>query len=192
MHISHACLLLGSSSLVLVRYASFIFCRSFFSVTQAAMKADPAIGLTDQQADAVITSTAIAFGIAKFPAGILVNSVSPKQALLAFMAATSAVVFVYGSSWCDSYDKMFVVALLNAIPQAGAYPAATKLVCAGFAPDQHPRVFALISIGSRVGQVPAPPSFKLVLLGASTTGRPSTCVHVCVHVGVGTHGPAHT
>lgn len=134
-------------------YASFIFCRSFFSVTQAALKADPSIRLTDTQANAIITSTAVAFGLSKFPAGILVNNVSPKWALLSFMALTSLVVFAFASGWSDSYDKMFFIALINAIPQAGAYPAATKLVCAGFSPEQHSSVFAFISIGSRVGQL---------------------------------------
>lgn len=40
---------------VAVAYASFIFCRSFFTITQAKMKDDPAIGLTAAKANEVIT-----------------------------------------------------------------------------------------------------------------------------------------
>jgi sugar phosphate permease len=136
-----------------VAYASFIFCRSFFAVTQAAMKADPGIRLTDAQANNIITSFGVAFGLAKFPAGILVNACPPRAALISFMITTSAFVALASHPWCDNYTKIMVIALLNAIPQAGAYPAVTKLVCAGFEPANHSSVFALISIGSRAGQV---------------------------------------
>jgi hypothetical protein len=136
---------------VSIAYASFIFCRTFFSVTQAAMKADPALKLTDVQANKLITSFGVAFGVAKFPAGIIVNSAPPKAALLVFMVSTALIVTLFSSA--EGYDAMFAIALVNAIPQAGAYPAVTKLVCAGFAPQHHSSVFALVSIGSRVGQV---------------------------------------
>jgi len=134
-----------------IAYASFIFCRTFFSVTQAAMKADPQIKLTDARANNIITSFGVAFGLAKFPAGIIVNSAPPKAALLVFMVSTALIVTLFSRS--EGYEAMFVIALVNAIPQAGAYPAVTKLVCAGFAPQHHSSVFALVSIGSRVGQV---------------------------------------
>ena len=132
-----------------IAYASFIFCRSWFTVTQAVMKRD--LGMTDSQANNIITSCAVVFGLSKFPAAQLVNTMDGPNSLLLFMAATAAIVAF--ASTVASTDAIYVVSLLNALPQAGAYPAVTKLVCAGFNPEQRASVFALISIGSRLGQV---------------------------------------
>jgi len=45
----------GLSVAVAVAYASFIFCRSFFTITQAKMKDDPSIKLTAVKANEIIT-----------------------------------------------------------------------------------------------------------------------------------------
>jgi hypothetical protein len=42
---------------VAVAYASFIFCRSFFTITQAKMKDDPTIGLTAVKANEIIAGS---------------------------------------------------------------------------------------------------------------------------------------
>jgi len=135
-----------------VAYASFIFCRSFFPVTQAAMMSGKdQIIESHMQANIIINTFGVAFGLSKFPTGVLVNYVSPRAAVLMFMAMTAAAVAL--ASFAQSYEQIWWIALLNAIPQAGAYPAVTKLVCASFEPSQHESVFAMISIGSRAGQV---------------------------------------
>jgi sugar phosphate permease len=69
------------------------------------------------------------------------------------MACTAALVALAASPLTHSSDALYYIALLNAVPQAGAYPAVTKLVCASFEPDQRADVFALVSLGSRAGSV---------------------------------------
>jgi len=93
------------------------------------------------------------FGLAKFPVSMVVTATPPKVALLGFMACTAALVAVAASPFTQSSNALYYISLLNAVPQAGAYPAVTKLVCASFDPDQRADVFALISLGSRAGSV---------------------------------------
>ena len=84
---------------------------------------------------------------------MIVTATPPKVALLGFMACTAAFVAVAASPFTQSSDALYYISLLNAVPQAGAYPAVTKLVCASFDPDQRADVFALVSLGSRAGSV---------------------------------------
>lgn len=140
--------------LLAIAYSSFIFCRSFFTVTQEAMKIDEGLRLTDALATDIIFSYGIAFGVSKMFVGVFVSAISdPKQTLLLFMIMSAILVALAASPFTKSVKMLKILAVLNAFPQAGAYPAVAKLVCSSYQKYHHSTVFSYISIGSRFGQV---------------------------------------
>jgi len=135
-------------------YASFTFCRNFFTVTQAAIKHDmspTAIGLTDRQANNIVISFVIAFGISKIPGSVLVGSTSPKLVLFICMAMTSGLV--YFGSFAENFNQLRFIAILNAVPQATAMPATTQIITDDFPVNQRARAFTVVSMASRLGTV---------------------------------------
>lgn len=130
-------------------YASFIACRQFFSTTQAAIVEDPTLDLDTNLCANVVVVAGIGFGVAKVVTGLLVDKFESRTITYIFMLATAITVF--GFSFSESYEAMLFLGFLNAIPQAGGYPALNKIVYDTLPPEQYGQAIAAISIGSRVG-----------------------------------------
>jgi len=143
-------------------YATFIGCRQFFSVTQAAIVEDPSVsGLDTNGCANVVVLAGVGFGISKVFTGLLVDSldVDARSVTYGFMLVTATLVLVF--SFAESYEAMLVLGFLNALPQAGGYPALNKIVFEMLEPHQYSKAIAAISIGSRIGA-----SGSYLILGA--------------------------
>lgn len=143
-------------------YATFIGCRQFFSVTQAAIVEDPSVsGLDTNGCANVVVLAGVGFGISKVFTGLLVDSldVDARSVTYGFMLVTAVLVLVF--SFAESYEAMLVLGFLNALPQAGGYPALNKIVFEMLEPHQYSKAIAAISIGSRIGA-----SGSYLILGA--------------------------
>ena len=86
----------------------------------------------------VVVVAGIGFGIAKVMTGLLVDTFDSRYMTYFFMLATAVTVF--GFSFTESYEAMLILGFLNAIPQAGGYPALNKIVYDTLPPEQYGQV----------------------------------------------------
>jgi len=110
---------------------------------------DPSIDLDANSCANIVVVAGVGFGISKVLTGLLVDAFDARVMVFGFLTTTAALVLLF--SFAESYETMLVLAFLNALPQAGGFPALNKVVYESLPPSQYPSAIAAISIGSRLG-----------------------------------------
>ena len=131
-------------------YSSFVFCRNFFPVTSEAIRRDPSIEVHTSDISKILVAAGVAFGVAKAGVGVLIDCIGDGRiSLWIFMVATSVCTLAFAS--VSSVSAMLVLAAVNGAFQAGAYPAASKVIYEMYPESMWGRMVSVLSIGSRIG-----------------------------------------
>ena len=131
-------------------YSSFVFCRNFFPVTSEAIRRDPSIEVHTSDISKILVAAGIAFGLAKAGIGVLIDCIGDGRiSLWIFMVATSVCTLAFAG--VSSVSAMLILAAVNGAFQAGAYPAASKVIYEMYPESMWGRMVSVLSIGSRVG-----------------------------------------
>jgi len=131
-----------------VIYCFCIFGRSYFSVVSDSIRQEIP-GLDTASLSKLYVVAGLFFGAGKMITVIAIDAYDTRHCLYAFILLSCVCVFCF--SYVNSLTAMMIWAALNAIPQAGTYPALGKLVYEWFSAHQYGRVFTFISVGSRMG-----------------------------------------
>ena len=131
-------------------YSSFVFCRNFFAVTSEAIRRDSSLNVRTSDISTILVAAGVAFGVTKAGIGVLIDCIGDGRiALWIFMVGTSLCTIVFAE--VRSVNAMLIIAAVNAIFQAGAYPAASKVIYEMYPESMWGRMVSVLSIGSRVG-----------------------------------------
>lgn len=134
-------------------YMSLMVCRNTVIVASPAMIADPQLGM-DKAAYGHLMSYHSAGGVVgKILTGVAVDQFGGRLIFILMVALTSLTTAAFGFA-----SRFGILAALNLSGQAakgGGWPAMAALIRSWYPPDEHGRVWGIISTSSRVGVMTA-------------------------------------
>ncbi len=134
-------------------YMAFMLCRNTLIAASPAMIADPALGL-DKETYGQIMSWHSAGAIAgKIVTGLGADVIGGRLMFLSALAFTAASNIAFGLVSTVTWFKLFNFA--GQCGKAGGWPSMAKLIGHWYSPDEHGRVWSIISTSSRVGTMTA-------------------------------------